>query len=78
MLYFLNLMPMLRALADEAFDLLLVSWGRDQSWTAPNFRSDAALPYLSGGRPHETTAKSVYEFDIGEEFVEKLYNDDDG
>jgi len=52
-------------------------WGRDDSW-APLFLINAALPYLSGVRAHETVARSEYEYRIGLEFVEKLYADEDG
>ena len=63
---------------DERGDLMFGSWGRDESWEAPLFLFNAALPFLSGLRAHETVARSHYEYRVGLEFVEKLYADEDG
>jgi hypothetical protein len=63
---------------DERGDLMAGGWGRDESWEAPLFLFNAALPFLSGVRAHETVARSHYEYRVGSYFVEKLYADEDG
>ena len=63
---------------DELGDLLYANWGRKEDWEPPPFLFNAALPYLSGMRAHETVARSEYEYRVGLEFVEKLYADEDG
>ena len=52
--------------------------GRDDSWKALLFLTNAALPYLSGMRAHETVARSEYEYKVKLEFLEKHYENEDG